>query len=334
MTKYIAFHGLMGSGKSYAARWLAAQLTSLGHRVVIDSFARPIKDLYNLAHGLEIGERPDKTPDVRKAYQEIGERGRNQVLALPSLWVDSFMGRTKYSGVDYVICDDMRRFAEIESWPKDGLIISLATEATLGDQNHTTERQVLEAQEWLGLIRRGNKAHPGFCVVNQRYDESTLKRILAIARSTNPSSAAESEIPTIKVKRLLINAKLTKPHPSDACYDAAACMPLTISPGEIAKMPLGITLEMPPGWECLVRSRSGNASRGLVVVHGVGTIDSGYRGQIHAVMINHGPEDAVISTGDRICQLAFRRVPDIRVDWVDELSEGERGDAGFGSSGK
>ena len=100
-------------------------------------------------------------------------------------------------------------------------------------------------------------------------------------------------------------------------------------------MPTGIAVAIPPGFAGLVLPRSGHARRhGIGVVNGPGLIDSGYRGEISVLLINHGEEAVGFGRGDRIAQLTIVPVPE--VDWVevDDLDETARGAGGFGSTGR
>jgi len=99
-------------------------------------------------------------------------------------------------------------------------------------------------------------------------------------------------------------------------------------------VPTGIAVSIPEGFAGLVLPRSGHASRhGVGVVNGPGLIDSGYRGEISVLLINHG--DAVVSfaRGDRIAQLTIVPVPSVEWTEVESLDVTERGDGGFGSTG-
>jgi dUTP pyrophosphatase len=97
----------------------------------------------------------------------------------------------------------------------------------------------------------------------------------------------------------------------------------------------GIALDLPPGLEGQVRSRSGLAAKsGLFVLNSPGTIDSDYRGEIKIILANLGKTPFVVCPGDRIAQLVFNEIPRISLSAVDTLTVTERGSAGFGSSGK
>ena len=111
--------------------------------------------------------------------------------------------------------------------------------------------------------------------------------------------------------------------------------PVTLAPLERAMIPTGIFIELPEGYEAQVRPRSGMAiKQGITCVNSPGTIDSDYRGEIHAILINLSAQTHVINTGDRIAQLVVQQVE--RVAWKEEeqLSITERNNGGFGSTGK
>ena len=106
-----------------------------------------------------------------------------------------------------------------------------------------------------------------------------------------------------------------------------------IWPGQSAVFDTGVHIQLPHGYYGEVTSKSGlNINHG-VVSHG-GTIDEGYTGSIHAVLYNHGQEAVPFRAGDKICQLVVLPCVIEPVELVDELEETERGDAGFGSTGR
>ncbi len=145
----------------------------------------------------------------------------------------------------------------------------------------------------------------------------------------------ECDAPTeIKVK-LFNNGQIPEIQTEgDVCFDAKARLGKTIcilEPNCRTLIPLGFAIELPKGYEAIVRPRSGNSKRGIDIC--TGTIDEGYRGEVSACVVNNTHEDLRINDGDRICQIAIREVPNINFVTVDELSETERGSKGFGSSG-
>ncbi len=111
--------------------------------------------------------------------------------------------------------------------------------------------------------------------------------------------------------------------------------PVTLAPGERALIPTGLSLAVPEGYEAQVRPRSGLAVKhGVTCLNTPGTIDSDYRGEVHALLINHGQEPFEVRRGERIAQLVIARHE--RAVWreLDSLSETERGTGGFGSTGR
>lgn len=110
--------------------------------------------------------------------------------------------------------------------------------------------------------------------------------------------------------------------------------PLTLHPGKRCLIPTGLAFAIPEGFEVQVRPRSGLAIKhGIGLVNSPGTIDADYRGEIGIILINHGHEDFVILSGDRIAQLVVAPVVQAQLVEVDLLSETERGTGGFGHTG-
>lgn len=110
--------------------------------------------------------------------------------------------------------------------------------------------------------------------------------------------------------------------------------PITLAPGAFEMIPLGIAIELPPGYEAQVRPRSGLAARnGVTTLNAPGTIDADYRGQIHAILINHGKEPFAVTRGLRVAQLIVAPVTKVAWAETEDLSDTERGSGGFGSTG-
>lgn len=110
--------------------------------------------------------------------------------------------------------------------------------------------------------------------------------------------------------------------------------PMVIKPMEIKLVPTGIYTEIPKGYEIQVRARSGLALKhGISLVNGIGTIDSDYRGEIGIIIINLGKEDFTINNGDRIAQLVVNKYEKAEIEEVEVISDTERSEGGFGSSG-
>ena len=134
----------------------------------------------------------------------------------------------------------------------------------------------------------------------------------------------DTELPTLR-----------RAHPTDAGLDLYARRPVRLEPGEHATVDTGVAVAIPDGYAGLVLPRSGLASRyGVGLVNAPGLIDAGYRGELRVVLINHGRERCPISRGDRIAQLVIVPVALPELLMVDRLESTERGDQGFGSSGR
>jgi dUTP pyrophosphatase len=126
----------------------------------------------------------------------------------------------------------------------------------------------------------------------------------------------------------------TRSHIGDAAIDLQSRIDISLDPGERAAVPTGIAVAIPDGFAGLVLPRSGHALRdGIGVVNGPGLIDSGYRGEVTVLLINHGAETVVFARGDRVAQLAVVPVPEVEWMEVEHLDVTVRGAGGFGSSG-
>lgn len=119
-----------------------------------------------------------------------------------------------------------------------------------------------------------------------------------------------------------------------AGYDICSRVKLTIAAGTFDRVPTGLKIAIPRGFEAQVRPRSGLAAKsGVTVLNAPGTIDSDYRGEVCVILINHGPVPFDIEPGMRIAQLVFSRVENLHFDKVSSLEQTERGEGGFGSTG-
>lgn len=140
----------------------------------------------------------------------------------------------------------------------------------------------------------------------------------------------------IEIQRLDQGMQLPQySNPGDAGLDLRSSVDLTLQPGERALVPTGLAIAIPHGFVGLVHPRSGLAIKhGISMVNTPGTIDSGYRGEISVILINHDrKEEFHISRGDRIAQLVIQSVESAELVEVSELPSSERGKGGFGSSG-
>ena len=107
-----------------------------------------------------------------------------------------------------------------------------------------------------------------------------------------------------------------------------------LQPGVPQLVPTGLTIELPPGYEAQVRPRSGLALRHAIAMpNSPGTVDPGYRGELRVILLNLGREPYTVRAGDRIAQMVVSRYE--AVEWVEcELRKSQRGEGGFGSSGR
>ena len=111
--------------------------------------------------------------------------------------------------------------------------------------------------------------------------------------------------------------------------------PVTLGPLERAMIPTGLFLALPDGTEAQVRPRSGLAAKfGISVLNAPGTIDADYRGEVKVILVNLSNEPFVVNPGERIAQLVIARYEKIHWDEVEVLDETERGEGGFGSTGR
>lgn len=139
----------------------------------------------------------------------------------------------------------------------------------------------------------------------------------------------------IKLKRLDPNLPLPKyAHKNDAGCDLYSRVELVIKPGQRALVPTGIALAIPAGYAGFIQPRSGLALKnGISIVNSPGLIDSGYRGEVGVILINHHQNRPFeIKKGDKICQLVIQKVETPIIEVVKELDITERGEGGFGSS--
>jgi dUTP pyrophosphatase len=157
-----------------------------------------------------------------------------------------------------------------------------------------------------------------------------------------PSLPLAPERPLVAIKKLPHFGDLALPSyetAQSAGMDLRAALPegehIDLLPGRRALIPTGLSIALPPGFEAQVRPRSGLALKhGVTCLNSPGTIDADYRGEVGVILINHGWEAFRIARGDRIAQMVI--APITQIDWMEqhELDETERGEGGFGSTGK
>jgi dUTP pyrophosphatase len=140
--------------------------------------------------------------------------------------------------------------------------------------------------------------------------------------------------------RIINNSKHNLPEyrtESSAGMDLAANIekPVILKPLERIIIPTGLFIELPVGYEAQIRPRSGLAIKnGITILNSPGTIDADYRGEICVIIINLSEKDYIINDGERICQMIISKHE--RVEWekVELINNTERGEGGFGHTGK
>lgn len=110
---------------------------------------------------------------------------------------------------------------------------------------------------------------------------------------------------------------------------------ISLEPLQRALIPTGLYVELPAGYEMQIRPRSGLAAKqGVTVLNAPGTIDADYRGEIKVILVNLSPDVVIINDGERVAQAVVARCEQVEWESVEELSTTERGEGGFGSTGK
>ena len=141
----------------------------------------------------------------------------------------------------------------------------------------------------------------------------------------------------IRIKTLVPNAILPNyAHgpAEDAGMDIRATESATLEPGVSVAVSTGLSIEVPPGYECQLRPRSGLAlKQNITLTNAPATIDPGYRGEIKVILINLGKSPYTVQAGDRIAQMVIAKYE--AVEWLEgDLADSTRGAGGFGSSGR
>jgi len=141
----------------------------------------------------------------------------------------------------------------------------------------------------------------------------------------------------VSIQRLSPNATLPAyATPGAAGMDLAAAIddPVVLEPGRTALVPCGFAIALPHGFEAQVRPRSGLAAKhGVTVLNAPGTIDCDYRGEVKAILINHGSEPFTIAPGMRVAQMVVAAVEEVVWAPADTLPDTVRADGGFGHTG-
>lgn len=137
----------------------------------------------------------------------------------------------------------------------------------------------------------------------------------------------------IRFKKLNNNAIAPKFNGvGDAGMDIYSDSDVLVEPSKVVAVPTGISMELPEGYVALVWDRSGLAIKNGIKTMG-GVIDSGFRGEVKVIMTNLSDKELKLEKGSRVAQMIIQRYEVPEVELVEDLSESERGDGGFGSSG-
>ena len=142
----------------------------------------------------------------------------------------------------------------------------------------------------------------------------------------------------VQIKKIRENAILPRygtPYSAGADLYAVLDGAVTLAPSETRLIPTGLAIAIPEGYAGLIYARSGLASKqGLAPANKVGVVDADYRGEVMVALHNHSTEPRTVESGDRIAQLVIAPVLQANFVLADNLSETDRGDGGFGSTGK
>jgi len=187
-----------------------------------------------------------------------------------------------------------------------------------------------------GSIR--SAAHSQFCQAGLGFCYSSRART---SSARNPFAetprVTDRFDPVVRIEVVRADPSLALPayaREGDAGLDLAAALAVTLPPGGRQLVPTGLHVAIPDGYAGLVLPRSGLALRaGVTVLNAPGLIDSGYRGEIGVLLVNHGTEAVTIGRGERIAQLVIQPVARASLVEVRELGESRRGTGGFGSTG-
>jgi dUTP pyrophosphatase len=165
-----------------------------------------------------------------------------------------------------------------------------------------------------------------------------------------PEHDLETGMPVLRCKRLHIGAQMPQYQTAGAaCFDLHAVIEndesfwdkhgvygsVSIAPGGSYDFRIGLAFEVPAGWVMLVYSRSGHGFKhGVRLANGTGVIDSDFRGEMHVKLHNDSDERFTVRHGDRVGQCLLVPAPQWLLREVDELSSTERGENGYGSTGR
>ncbi|GHV81474.1 deoxyuridine 5'-triphosphate nucleotidohydrolase [Spirochaetia bacterium] len=153
-----------------------------------------------------------------------------------------------------------------------------------------------------------------------------------------PDAGMDGRTPLVRIYKTDLKALLPEYETAGAAgadIRARLSQAMVIPPLGRVRIPTGLVLEIPAGFEAQIRPRSGLAAKnGVTVLNSPGTIDSDYRGELQIILINLGSDDFTVNDGDRIAQMVIAPVSRALIQETAVLSETERGSGGFGSTGK
>ncbi|MBT3583208.1 dUTP diphosphatase [Candidatus Woesearchaeota archaeon] len=140
----------------------------------------------------------------------------------------------------------------------------------------------------------------------------------------------------MRIKVVKINEDILLPKyktEGAAAVDLHSTTDIILPTNNVIAVPTGLKVEIPEGYELQIRQRSGLGKKGIIIPNSPGTIDSDFRGEVHILLLNLSTEDFEIKKGDRIAQAVLNKFEKIDWDEVKELTETERGEGAFGSTG-
>ena len=139
----------------------------------------------------------------------------------------------------------------------------------------------------------------------------------------------------IKVKYFTADIEPLSQSDKGDWVDLRAAEDIIMEAGDFRLIPLGVAMELPEGYEAQIRPRSGLAAKfGVTVANAPGTVDADYRGEVKVILVNLSKDPFVINPGERIAQMVIAKYDKIEWEEVEELGDTERGDGGFGSTGR
>lgn len=139
---------------------------------------------------------------------------------------------------------------------------------------------------------------------------------------------------TLKIKRLNKEAPIPAyGHKGDAAFDLYTAEKTSVAPNERKSIPVGIQMEIPKGYAGLIWDKSGlSHNNGIKTLGGV--IDAIFRGEVRVGVINLGNEPYVFEKNQKVAQMIIQKVEEVEIEEVEKLTETDRGDKGWGSTGK